>query len=131
MCNLWLLLYSTATSSAERIECKEGLDEAHNLLRLRANSFPLLRFAQLRVNSFFFFFFFFFFGRLGQSTRSSAKLKLLQQLLPHHIYVDSPAVVLRVSFWPVTTRHLSKLVTVSSSCCEFLELKANLTICAR
>jgi hypothetical protein len=53
MCNLWLLLHATATSDSERGECRAGLDEARNLLRLRANSFPVLQFALLRVNSVF------------------------------------------------------------------------------
>jgi len=53
MCNLWLLLHATATSDAERDACRAGLDEARNLLRLRATSFPTLQFALLRVNSVF------------------------------------------------------------------------------
>jgi hypothetical protein len=53
MCNLWLLLHATATSDSERDECRAGLDEARNLLRLRAGSFPTLQFALLRVNSIF------------------------------------------------------------------------------
>jgi hypothetical protein len=53
MCNLWLLLHATATCDTERDECRAGLDEARNLLRLRAGSFPVLQFALLRVNSIF------------------------------------------------------------------------------
>ena len=53
MCNLWLLLYAAATSDTERDECRAGLNEARNLLRLRASSFPTLQFALLRVNSIF------------------------------------------------------------------------------
>lgn len=53
MCNLWVLLYATATSSLERDECRAGLDDSRNLLRLRANSFSILQFALLRVNSIF------------------------------------------------------------------------------
>jgi hypothetical protein len=53
LCNLWLLLYSSAPSSTERDECRAGLEESRNLLRLRATSFPILQFALLRVNSLF------------------------------------------------------------------------------
>ena len=53
MCNLWLLLHATATCDTERDECRAGLDEARNLLRLRAASSPVLQFALLRVNSIF------------------------------------------------------------------------------
>jgi len=53
MCHLWLLLHATATSDTEREECRAGLDEARNLVRLRASSFPTLQFALLRVNSVF------------------------------------------------------------------------------
>lgn len=53
MCNLWLLLYSSARTRTERDECRAGLDDSRNLLRLRATSFPVLQFALLRVNSLF------------------------------------------------------------------------------
>lgn len=53
MRNLRLLLYSTATSDTENHDSRAGLEQFRNLSRLHANSFPVLQFALVRVNSVF------------------------------------------------------------------------------